>query len=230
MKTIVITGASKGIGRATALQLSTLGHRVIALARSEKLLQSLSEESAEGEIIAIPCDLTSQEDLENLSTELSDLESIDGIIHNAGALINKPFMETSLDDWQHQLNVNLLSVVSLTKLLKPKLKYGSHIVTIGSMGGFQGSSKFPGLSAYSASKGATSILTECLSTEFSGDGIAVNCLCLGAVQTEMLGRAFPGYDAPLEPQEMGEFISDFTLKAHSFMNGKIIPVALNNPG
>lgn len=230
MKTIVITGASKGIGRATALQLSTLGHRIIALSRSEVLLHSLSEQSTGGEIVPVSCDLSTDQDQNKIMRSLEGIEKIDGLIHNAGALINKPFMDTTIEDWQFQLDVNLLAVVRLTKLLRPKMKPGSHIVTIGSMGGFQGSSKFPGLSAYSASKGATSILTECLSTEFADDGIAANCLCLGAVQTEMLGKAFPGYDAPLSPDEMGEFIADFTLNAHRFMNGKVIPVALNNPG
>jgi NAD(P)-dependent dehydrogenase (short-subunit alcohol dehydrogenase family) len=230
MKTIVITGASKGIGRATALHLSNQGHRVIAISRSEDLLNELKTEASAGEIITAALDLTSASDLELLEIKLSAIKTIDALIHNAGVLVNKPFMETTLEDWQLQLDVNLLAVVQLTKKLKSRLVEGSHIVNIGSMGGFQGSAKFPGLSGYSASKGAVSILTECLSTEFASDGIAVNCLCLGAVQTEMLGQAFPGYEAPLDPEDMGEFISDFTLNAHRFINGKILPIALNNPG
>ena len=138
-------------------------------------------------------------------------------------------METTIDDWLNQFNINVIASVHLIKLIKSKLMRGSHIVNISSMGGFQGSSKFPGLSAYSASKGALTILSECLSTEFASDGIAVNCLCLGAVQTEMLEDAFPGYKAPTSPNEMGEFISYFALTGNSFFNGKVLPVALNNP-
>jgi NAD(P)-dependent dehydrogenase (short-subunit alcohol dehydrogenase family) len=106
---------------------------------------------------------------------------------------------------------------------------GSHIVNIASMGGFQGSSKYPGLSCYSASKAALACLTECLAGEFTESGIKVNCLALGSVQTEMLEEAFPGYKAPVDAQEMAEFIADFALKGHKFFNGKILPVAVNNP-
>ena len=106
---------------------------------------------------------------------------------------------------------------------------GSHIVNITSMGGFQGSSKYKGLAYYSASKAALACLTECLATEFSEAGIKVNCLALGAVQTEMFEEAFPGYKAPVDAREMGEFIADFALKGHKFFNGKILPVAVGNP-
>jgi NAD(P)-dependent dehydrogenase (short-subunit alcohol dehydrogenase family) len=97
------------------------------------------------------------------------------------------------------------------------------------MGGFQGSVKFKGLSYYSASKAAISCLTECLANEFSESRISVNCLALGAVQTEMLNEAFPGYKAPVEAHEMAEFISEFALSGHKFFNGKILPVAVGTP-
>jgi NAD(P)-dependent dehydrogenase (short-subunit alcohol dehydrogenase family) len=106
---------------------------------------------------------------------------------------------------------------------------GSHIVNISSMGGFQGSSKYKGLSYYSASKSALACLTECLANEFSEYGISVNCLALGSVKTEMLDKAFPGYKAPVDAKEMAEFISDFALTGHKFFNGKILPVAVTNP-
>ncbi|MDX1642694.1 MAG: SDR family oxidoreductase, partial [Balneolaceae bacterium] len=155
--------------------------------------------------------------------------SIDGFIHNAGSLINKPFVEQTDEDWEKQLTVNLMAPVKLTKNLINQFSEDSHIVNIGSMGGFQGSEKFPGLSAYSTSKGALAILTECLAIELAEYGVKVNCLCLGAVQTEMLETAFPGIDAPVNPAEMAQFIGDFTISGGTFMNGKILPVALNNP-
>ena len=95
---------------------------------------------------------------------------------------------------------------------------------ITSMGGVQGSSKFPGLSLYSAAKGAVSIFTESLSTEWVDRGIAVNALALGAVQTEMLDEAFPGLEAPVQPAEMGGYDADFCLKGHRLFNGKILQV------
>ncbi|GAB5409738.1 MAG: SDR family NAD(P)-dependent oxidoreductase [Balneolaceae bacterium] len=229
MKKILVTGASKGIGYSTAIQLAENGHHVFAIARSKKKLIKLTTESFIGKITTISADLTTSEGIEKIGSALSDFESIDALINNAGALINKPFMETTTEDWLSQFDINVLSSVRLIKSLKGKLKKGSHIVNISSMGGFQGSSKFPGLAAYSTSKGALTILSECLSSEFTGEGIAVNCLCLGAVQTEMLEKAFPGYIAPTNPDEMGAFVAHFTLTAHSFFNGKVLPVALNNP-
>jgi short-subunit dehydrogenase len=97
------------------------------------------------------------------------------------------------------------------------------------MGGFQGSMKFAGLSAYSTSKAALCSFTELFSEEYKDSTIAMNCLCLGSVQTEMLEEAFPGYQAPLNPEQISEYISDFTLSAHKFMKGKIIPLSLTNP-
>ena len=97
------------------------------------------------------------------------------------------------------------------------------------MGGFQGSSKYRGLSYYSAAKAALSCLSECLAEEFREDGIIVNCLALGSVQTEMLEEAFPGYKAPVSAREMAELIADFAVKGSRFFNGKIIPVAFSNP-
>jgi NAD(P)-dependent dehydrogenase (short-subunit alcohol dehydrogenase family) len=97
------------------------------------------------------------------------------------------------------------------------------------MGGFQGSSKYRGLSYYSASKAALSCLSECLAEEFREDGIIVNCLALGSVQTEMLEEAFPGYEAPVKANEMAELIGEFAVKGSRFFNGKVIPVAFSNP-
>lgn len=97
------------------------------------------------------------------------------------------------------------------------------------MGGHESTSKFSGLSAYSASKAALANLTECLAEEWKTEGISVNCLMLGAVNTEMLGEAFPGYQAPLNAVEMADFICDFSLKGNTFFNGKLLPVSLSTP-
>ena len=229
MKTIVITGASKGIGFETALSLLNQGCYVVAIARSSEELEQLRSQSSSKNLLLITADITSKEELEKISSEVAKLEKIDGLINNAGMVLNRSFLETSQEDWRSIFDVNFFAPVQLIRILKPLLRKGSHIVNIGSMGGFQGSEKFPGLSAYSTSKGALAILSECLNAEFSNEGIAVNCLCLGAVQTKMLEEAFPGYEAPVSPKEMGSYISYFVLKSHNFMNGKIIPVSLNNP-
>ncbi len=92
-----------------------------------------------------------------------------------------------------------------------------------------GSVKFAGLSAYSSSKGALSVLTECLAEELKDTNIKANCLCLGSVNTEMLQQAFPGYEAPLNPKQMADYIGNFALTGHTFFNGKVLPVSVSTP-
>ncbi len=229
MKTYIITGASKGIGYQTALSLLKKNHRIVAIARSADKLIRLQLESNSPNLITITADLTLSDDIESIKEKISQLAPISGLINNAGVVLNKSFEETNIAEWRSVFELNVFSSVQLTQSLLPYMAKGSHILNISSMGGFQGSSKFAGLSAYSASKGALAILTECLSTELTSSKIAVNCLCLGAVQTEMLAEAFPGYEAPVKPEQMGEYISDFIVSGHQFFNGKILPVALNNP-
>jgi 3-oxoacyl-[acyl-carrier protein] reductase len=228
-KQILITGASKGIGFETAKILADSNCDVTAISRSKDRLDLLS--ASNKHIHTIAADITRPEAAELIIKHLTVNQiQLDGIIHNAGLLINKPFRDLSDQDWENQLAVNLLAPVRLTRGLLSFLKNGSHILNISSMGGFQGSDKFPGLSGYSASKGALSILTECLASELAADQIFVNCLCLGAAETEMLKQAFPGFKAPLTALEMGEYVADFVLHGHKFYNGKILPVALSNPG
>ncbi len=228
-KHIIITGASRGIGFETALYLAKKGNKVTAIARSENKLDKLKIAGGE-KIHTLAMDITTQSAGDQILEHLNQLDlSIDGLIHNAGLLIKKPFEETSDHEWELQLNINLMAPIRITRALLSSFSKGAHILNISSMGGYQGSSKFPGLSAYSVSKGALSILTECLGEELMHMNIYTNCLCLGAVQTEMLEQAFPGYNAPVQPEEMGKYIGEFILTGHRYYNGKILPVATNNP-
>ena len=144
-------------------------------------------------------------------------------------LINKPVKDLNPNDFGSIFKTNLKAPFFLIQSILPYFNKPAHIVNISSMGGFQGSAKFPGLSLYSASKGALAILSECLAEELKDNGISVNCLCLGAVQTEMFNAAFPGYNTPVKPESMAEFIANFSLNAHKFINGKIIPVSVTTP-
>lgn len=228
-KQILITGASRGIGYETAKYLAEQECNVIIAARSEEKLQALADQYP-AYITAITMDITDEENHQKLISYLDQNgQKLSGIIHNAGLLINKPFKELTKDDWQHQLDVNVTAPALLTKNLLPFLNNESHILNIGSMGGFQGSAKFPGLTGYSVAKGGLSILTECLGAELADEDISCNCLCLGAVQTEMLENAFPGMQAPVNPDTMGKYIGDFVLTGHQFYNGKVLPVALMDP-
>ena len=234
---IVITGASRGIGFETALELSRdPKNSIIALARTKSKLDALKTKSQElyghANIHPLEWDLNSIKDFSLLYTEIKKHhKTIDILINNAGGLISKPFEKLTDADWENMFRINVLGPVKLIRLLLPYMSGSerSHIVNIGSIGGFQGSSKFAGLSAYSSSKAMLANVTECLAEEFKNKNIFVNCLALGAVQTEMLNEAFPGYIAPLKPETMAKYIADFSLHAHKFINGKIIPVSLSTP-
>ncbi|MFH5833057.1 SDR family NAD(P)-dependent oxidoreductase [Halalkalibaculum sp. DA3122] len=227
---IVVTGASRGIGYATVKELATAGHSVIGTARSAEPLTQLAQE-VPGKISTFTADLTDEESVDHLSEQItSTFAGVDVLINNAGGLVNRSFEELTIHDWQKMIEVNLFSAVRLTKSVLPLLSAGSHIVNISSMGGFQGSSKFPGLSAYSVAKGALVTLTECLSAELADRDISANALCLGAVETEMFNAAFPDFEAPVNATQMGSYLADFAVNGATYYNGKVLPVALSDPG
>ncbi|CAI8350070.1 MAG: Gluconate 5-dehydrogenase [Cryomorphaceae bacterium] len=217
-----ITGASRGIGLSTAQEFLSNHWNVVVLTRNIKPLQQLQLEYPE-QLTLISLDLLSFS-----KAELPNLP-VDVLINNAGALINKPMSEISMEDLQRIYTINVFAPFQLINLLRDQFRPDTHIVNISSVGGVQGSVKFPGLTAYSSSKGALSILTECLQAEFQDTELAFNCLALGAVQTEMLQEAFPGYDAPIAPKDLSPYIFNFATSAHRVMKGKIISVSLTTP-
>lgn len=228
---IIITGASKGIGFDTVLKLAeNPDNQILALSRDEEGLQKLVARTRLGNVDYLVYDVT-QPNLTALLRKVEMLSAVDILLNNAGLLINKPFDKLTVSDWQRTFATNLFAVVELVRMLLPYLEKSekAHIVNISSMGGFQGSSKFPGLAAYSASKAALANLTECMAEEFKAQNIAVNCLAFGAVQTEMLETAFPGYQAPLGSAEIAEWVAWFCVNGHRFFNGKILPVSISTP-
>ncbi len=228
-KTILVTGASRGIGYQTALSLSRKGHTVIATARSHESLLQLSKQAENGSIHPVPADLTNTDHIQKLTEKVKMLGELDGVVNIAGALHKQAFMEMDISVFEKLMDVNVYGTIRLIQSVKPQLKEGSHIVNIASMSGYQGSLKFPGLSAYGTAKAAVIGLSEGLSAEFAEDGIAVNCLAIGAVQTEMFEEAFPGFEAPVSPQQIGSYIGEFICTGHQFYNGKVLPVALSDP-
>ena len=228
---IVVTGASQGIGYEVVRKLlGNSEHHVFALARNKKKLESLSKYSLGSTYTYFAFDLLKDNYKNDLIPEIiKALGKVDILINNAGLLINKPFAELTNKDFNLLFDINVKSPFKLTRDLLPHFAKNAHIVNISSMGGYQGSSKFKGLSLYSASKGALGILTECIAEELKDQNIKVNALALGAVRTEMLSEAFPGYEAPVKDDEMAGFIIDFAMKAHHYINGKIIPVSLSTP-
>ncbi|MBL7925174.1 MAG: SDR family oxidoreductase [Bacteroidia bacterium] len=231
-KAYLVTGASSGIGYETALALALEEqNKVIAVSRNAGKLQQLREASG-NKIETHLFDLDGG-NFNELYTRLeqSGLKHLHGLVHNAGFLVNRSYADITREELEQCYRVNVFAPFLLSQCLLPLLKAAgsAHIVHISSIGGVQGSVKFPGLSAYSSSKGALAVLSECLATELAPEKIKVNCLALGAVQTEMLSMAFPGYEAPLQAHDMGTFVSWFVVNGHRFFNGKILPVALSTP-
>lgn len=225
MKNIIITGTSRGIGHELALQFAAAGHQVLALSRH--IPQTLTGNE---KITCLSVDLTSETDLAQVENFLkASWKTVDIIIHNAGKLVHKPFAQTSVQDFENVYKVNVFAVVGLTQIALPHLKEGSHVVSVSSMGGIQGSLKFAGLSAYSSSKGALITLSELLAEEYKSQGITFNVLALGAVQTAMLAEAFPGYQAPVSAGQMASYILNFALTGNQFHNGKIVQVSVSTP-
>lgn len=221
---IVITGASRGIGFESAKLFAASGHQVLAVSRNTDKLSDL----AKCGVIPFSFDLTT-EDYSDLIEKVKVFGEIDVLINNAGVLVNKPFSEISNADLLYIYNVNVFAPFRLVRDLSPYFSCQSHTINISSVGGVQGSVKFPGLSAYSSSKGALTILTECLAEEFKETKHRFNALALGAVQTEMLEEAFPGYQAPLSAQEMAKYLVRFALEDGLYYNGKVLNVSSSTP-
>lgn len=222
---IIVTGTSRGIGLQLALQCAEAGHQVLALSR--KIPQELMQHP---NITCFSLDLMVEDDLQQVRNFLThSWKQVDRLVHNAGSLVNKPFEQLRMEDFDRVYKVNVFGIAMLTQVCLPFMPEGSHVVSVSSMGGVQGSMKFPGLAAYSSSKGAVITLSELLAEEYKERGIAFNVLALGAVQTEMLEEAFPGYQAPVSAAEMADYIYNFTLKGNTFHNGKIIQVSSSTP-
>lgn len=233
---VVITGASSGIGYQTAYRFAVEhGAKVVAIARRGNRLSELREsvlhEDCSGEIIPIELDLERIEKADLYNKVYNKVDSVDILINNAAKLFSKPFLEISTDDLKSMYGVNVFSIYMVIQALFPLMEKGKwkHIVNITSIGGLGGTQKFSGLSGYSSSKGAVTILTECLAEEMREMGFKVNGLAFGAVQTEMLSKAFPGYVAPVTDVEISKFLMDFSMKGHQFFNGKVLPVSSTNP-
>lgn len=231
---IIITGASKGIGYQAAIKLAgRCGNSILAIARSERKLQDLKNK-VEAEYPSSNLDyfvFDFQKDDFNLLKKaiINQFKQVDILINNAGYLVAKPFLELNEEDFDKSFDVNIRAAFRLSQITIPLMKANAHIVNISSMGGIQGSVKFPLLSLYSSSKGAVSIFTESLAVELADKGIKVNALAFGAVDTEMLRQAFPDYKAPLNAEEMGEYLAEFACSGSKYYNGKVLPVSGSTP-
>ena len=225
-KHIIITGTRRGIGYELVQLFAKQGHKVLALSRNNLPVTNLKSDN----ITSFAFDLQNEADYNKVETFIqNEWNHVDVLINNAGTLLNKPFAETTFKDFAKVYEINVFGVSEMTRIVLPFMKSNGHVVTISSMGGIQGSMKFPGLAAYSSSKGAVITLTELLAEEYKQTGPQFNILALGAVQTEMLAEAFPGYLAPTTAIEMAEYIFDFSLNGNKYYNGKVLQVSNSTP-
>ena len=223
-KNIIITGTSSGIGFELVKIFSKKNHRVLALSRNNSKLRDLNLEG----VHAVDFNLNNHDYFE-INQFIKSVKKIDVLINNAGYLVNKPFSQTSLEDFNLVYSTNIISVAMLIKNTIDYMEKGSNVLNISSIGGIQGSVKFSGLSAYSSSKGALNILTEMLAEEYKDQGIHFNSLALGSVQTKMLEKAFPGFVASSSAEDMAKYIYNFSTEGYKLMNGKVISVSSTTP-
>jgi short-subunit dehydrogenase len=236
---VIITGASKGIGFELMKKFAATDMLVLAISRNTKSIEACVKKNNYTNVMAVRADISSKNGIQKIVKLCKQLNKpISILVNNAGLLISKPFKKISEKEIADVYKTNVFAPFLLTQALLPFMgkalrqvhgANGTHIVNISSMGGVQGSAKFAGLSTYSSSKAALCGLTECLAEELKDTNISVNCLALGAVQTEMLQKAFPGYKAPIKASDMAEFIFMFALHSHKYQNGKIIPVSISTP-
>ncbi|WP_455170403.1 SDR family NAD(P)-dependent oxidoreductase [Aegicerativicinus sediminis] len=225
-KNVIITGTSRGIGFELVKLFAKNGDNVLALSRNELPIKNLELKT----VFSESCDITTSDGVKSISNFVRGRwGKVDILINNAGFLINRPFIEISIEDFRKVYDVNVFAVAETIKAVLPFMGNLAHVVSISSMGGIQGSAKFPGLAAYSSSKGAVITLSELLAEEYKDSGPSFNVLALGAVQTEMLEQAFPGYKAPTTAAEMAQYIFEFACNGQKYYNGKVLQVSNSTP-
>ena len=223
MKTIVVTGTSSGIGFEICTQAAKLNHKVISISRNKEPLKDISG------IESYSIDITKKSSINRFINDLKNKEiEIDILINNAGYLANELFKDTTYESFKTTFDVNIFGLAEITRSLIPYINKEGHVINISSIGGVNGSKKFPGISVYSSSKAAVIALTEVLAEEYQ-EGPSFNVLALGAVQTKMLKEAFPDYNVNTKSDEMAKYIIDFAINGNKLFNGKLISVSNSNP-
>ena len=223
MKTIVVTGTSSGIGHQICIQAAKMNFHVISVSRNIEPLKDIRG------IESFAIDITNKDSVDEFIANLKSKKiKIDILINNAGYLVSELFGDTTYDSFKKTFDVNVFGLAEITRSLIPIINSDGHVINISSIGGVNGSKKFPGLSAYSSSKAAVIALTEVLAEEYQ-NGPSFNVLALGAVQTKMLKEAFPDYNADTKPEEMAKYILDFAINGNKLFNGKLISVSNSNP-
>jgi NAD(P)-dependent dehydrogenase (short-subunit alcohol dehydrogenase family) len=219
----VVTGASRGIGRATAIALARAGARVVLAARSS---HALDRAAAEAGGTSVPCDVADPVAVDRLFDAAGDVSVL---VCAAGVLRKAPFADLTDDDWRTSLDVNLTGTFLCCRRAFRTMRDadGGRIVTISSLSGIYATEKFPGLAAYTVSKHGVVGLTESIAAEGREHGISAICISPGAVDTQMLREAAPQLTPGLAPEDVARFIVALLDDAIAPASGANIPLFSN---
>jgi NAD(P)-dependent dehydrogenase (short-subunit alcohol dehydrogenase family) len=226
----IVTGASRGIGAATAQALAEAGARVLLAARDGRALESVASRIREagGEATAVPTDVSKEKDVERLFAAAATDGPPAALVCAAGVLTPAPLTETTSEIWAQTLAVNLTgSFLCCREAFVAMRERGGRIVNISSLSGVYATEKFPGLTAYNVSKYGVIGLTEAIAVEGKALGISAICLSPGAVDTEMLRKANPELRAGLTPADVAEMIVALLDSPMVAASGANIPVFSN---
>lgn len=228
----VVTGASRGIGRSTAIALAASGHHVVlAATTADALAEAATEITAlGGQATSVVCDVGNARDIDALLLAAEEIGTIGILVCAAGVLVKASFDEITSDQWERSLAVNLTGTYLCCRGAFRAMKQartGGQIVTISSLSGIYATEKWPGLAAYNASKSGLVGLTESLAVEGRDLGIAAICVSPGAVDTRMLREANPDLRPGLGPDDVGRLIADLLRIDLLPMSGANIPLFSN---
>jgi 3-oxoacyl-[acyl-carrier protein] reductase len=202
--TVVVTGASRGIGRAIAVRLAAT-HRIVAIGRNDEMLAALSGDIAAsgGECVPLALDLTRPADIDRALRGVA----ADVLVNNAGVITKKPLVQLTPDEWQEMMDVNVSALFHLTRLLLPGMieRKRGHIVNIASIAG---RSAFPGGTGYVATKHAVLGFSESLMLEVREHGVKVSVVMPGSVATDMIVGDNPDQSWMLKPEDVATVVAE----------------------
>jgi NAD(P)-dependent dehydrogenase (short-subunit alcohol dehydrogenase family) len=227
----VVTGASRGIGAATAAAAAAAGAHVVLAARDRQALDGVAAQikDAGGQATPVPTDVSDEAAVERLFAAAAGIGQLSALVCAAGVLTNAPFAGTTSTMWHETLGVNLTGTFLCCRAAFTAMVPAGEgrMVNIASLSGVYATEKFPGLAAYNVSKYGVVGLTEAVAVEGKAHGISAICLSPGAVDTEMLRRANPALRPGLTPDDVGELIVALLDSPLAPVSGANIPLFSN---